>query len=298
MKILCYNNHTPFCWNLIKAFPEFDWTVTGWSILRPHPKARVVSIPQCFDDEYDVVIENEKRGLPLSQAKCKRRILVEHCENSDILHVLKDSMQKCDKVVSVSEHKRLTMRELAWDNKVTTIRLYVPTDDFPIVTQNRTGIVGTVCNAIGTDAIGFVRETLAGFNNLVIGHANEHHKFEHSAVPISFKDYKDRLSTLQVFVHCIVGDVMGLSPMEAMMSGIPIITGCVPEGWNMIFDGYNGFISRSAPINSIPWVRDKITWLLQNPDEASEIGKRGRKAVIEYQPLERFRRQWLDVLYG
>jgi len=99
-----------------------------------------------------------------------------------------------------------------------------------------------------------------------------------------------------VFVHVVVGETFGYSPLEAMAFGIPMVTGNCPEPWDFCFDGWNCFISRNKPTDSIDWMRDRIKFLVENKEARSDMGKAARESVIEYFRRLNTRDKWLNVL--
>ena len=61
---------------------------------------------------------------------------------------------------------------------------------------------------------------------------------------------------------------------EYMAAGVPVIASDFPR-WRALVDGCAVFVDPSDP----QAVADAITWVLEHPDEADELGARGREAV-------------------
>lgn len=80
--------------------------------------------------------------------------------------------------------------------------------------------------------------------------------------------------------------------LEAMACGLPVVTtdNCLIT--NLIKDGYNGFKTNDPKI-----MKEKIQWLLDNPDQAKEIGINAQKTIEEKFNLNVFTENWNNVLY-
>lgn len=80
--------------------------------------------------------------------------------------------------------------------------------------------------------------------------------------------------------------------LEAMSCGIPVVTtdNCLIA--DIIIDGFNGFKTNDENI-----MREKIRFLLDHPETAKEIGKNARDTIMEKFVLDRFVKNWNDVLY-
>jgi glycosyltransferase involved in cell wall biosynthesis len=74
-------------------------------------------------------------------------------------------------------------------------------------------------------------------------------------------------------------ELLGLALLEAMACETPVIctnVGGMPE---IVINGLDGFV---VPPNDPRALREKILFLLDNPDIAVEMGKRGREKVLQY----------------
>jgi hypothetical protein len=80
--------------------------------------------------------------------------------------------------------------------------------------------------------------------------------------------------------------------LEAMACETPVVStdNCLIT--DVIVDGYNGFKTNDESI-----MREKIAYLLDNPDKATEMGKNARQTILEMFPLDKFTSAWNDVLY-
>lgn len=104
------------------------------------------------------------------------------------------------------------------------------------------------------------------------------------------KDIDDLIYNYQragVFVNTSTISPIPTSLLEAMGCGSPVVstaTCMIPE---IIEDGVNGFCS-----NDEQYLREKIEWCLNNPEEAKEIGLAGRKTIEERFTLSNHIQKW------
>jgi glycosyltransferase involved in cell wall biosynthesis len=84
--------------------------------------------------------------------------------------------------------------------------------------------------------------------------------------------YADALAVL----YCPIREDYGLVPIEAFLSGKPIIT-CSDSGEpaRLVSDGVTGFVCASNADS----IADRLDWLIENKAEAEVMGRRGRDAV-------------------
>lgn len=80
--------------------------------------------------------------------------------------------------------------------------------------------------------------------------------------------------------------------LEAMACGLPVVTtdNCLIT--EVIQDGYNGFKTNDENI-----MRQKIGWLLENPEAAKQMGENARHTIQQMFPLNVFTSKWESVLY-
>jgi hypothetical protein len=84
--------------------------------------------------------------------------------------------------------------------------------------------------------------------------------------------------------------------LEAAACGCPIVTTDTWSIGELIQDGVNGFIS-----NDEAYLRDRLEWCLNNPEEAKELGKKARQTVIEKFSMENHIKKLnsiFDKVYG
>ena len=68
----------------------------------------------------------------------------------------------------------------------------------------------------------------------------------------------------------------GRNIIEAMASGLPVITTANCAGPDLIEDGVSGFI---IPIRDVDAICEKLTWVYENPEAAREMGRVARQRV-------------------
>lgn len=91
----------------------------------------------------------------------------------------------------------------------------------------------------------------------------------------------------------------GRNIIEAMASGLPVITTRHCAGPDLIEDGVTGFI---VPIRDVDAICDKLAWIYDHPQEAATMGERARQSVCgltqeDYRRrfAERIHRVWRDA---
>jgi glycosyltransferase involved in cell wall biosynthesis len=120
------------------------------------------------------------------------------------------------------------------------------------------------------------------------GFRNEKEKFTSYAAKLGVKDniiftgyFPDsKLPKLyqaaDIFVFSTIYENLPFAILEALASGLPVVTtsvGGIPE---VIDNGKNGFLV--APFNPVE-LADSVLYLLENPAVASEVGLSGRMTV-------------------
>jgi hypothetical protein len=83
------------------------------------------------------------------------------------------------------------------------------------------------------------------------------------------------------------------APLEAMATGMPLVTVWTPDWGRLIQNGVNGFVCQDAM-----GLRARCQQLLADPGLATEVGVRGRRTVLEHFAPEQFRQKWRQVIDG
>jgi glycosyltransferase involved in cell wall biosynthesis len=96
--------------------------------------------------------------------------------------------------------------------------------------------------------------------------------------PMSQAALRDYMRRCRLLVLPSLSEGLGRVLVEAMACGRPVVgtrTGGIPD---LIQDGVNGYL---IPPDEVAPLADRITYLLAHPDEAAEMGARGRAFVAE-----------------
>jgi len=96
---------------------------------------------------------------------------------------------------------------------------------------------------------------------------------------------------ISFYIQPSVVEGFGITPLEAMAFGRPVI---VAEGAGMcelVTDGKDGFV---VPIRDIQAIKDKINYFFDNPDEIQRMGKEARKTAEEY-TWDKIRKQYITI---
>jgi glycosyltransferase involved in cell wall biosynthesis len=86
----------------------------------------------------------------------------------------------------------------------------------------------------------------------------------------------ETMSRCHVHVFPTLLEGFGRSIIEAMASGLPVVTTPNCAGPDLIDDGLTGFI---VPIRDVDAVCDRLCWIHAHPEEAMEMGERARRRV-------------------
>jgi glycosyltransferase involved in cell wall biosynthesis len=82
----------------------------------------------------------------------------------------------------------------------------------------------------------------------------------------------------------------GRNIIEAMASGLPVITTPNGAGPDLIEDGVTGFI---IPIRDVDAICEKLAWVYDHPQEAMQMGQRARERVASLTQAD-YRRRFAD----
>ncbi len=290
MNILLNDNHTPHQVMLLRAMPDTQFHVLVWqSHFRDiEPNAVFISKKTASAMEWDLVVDDDIAFVPAFAFKARRRVLLHHCEhdqgNKQRHDALLRSIDLADIVAVPSKHKIASLRDLGLSSKV--VELPFGYDRWNLdVSKRDPSLVGCFHNCPNDEIRSFWAACVDGFNSVMIGPVVS------GPFPLGitngFLSFEEQASRVGIYLNCVVGEAMGMSPMEAMSAGIPMITACTPEPWEFIFSGWNGFLSRNEPMKSIEWIRDRIRFLIDNPSEAARMGEAGRQTILRRFPLSK-----------
>lgn len=99
------------------------------------------------------------------------------------------------------------------------------------------------------------------------------------------QEYSEAAVTVAPSVHrTLYGDytpvpeLLGLTVLESLACGTPVICTNVASFPELVEDGVNGFL---VPPNDPGALRERIAWILNHPPEAQAMGEKGRRVVLE-----------------
>ncbi len=82
----------------------------------------------------------------------------------------------------------------------------------------------------------------------------------------------------------------GMTVTEALWKGVPVVGGNVGGIPLQVIDGVTGFL-----VNSVEEAAEKTLYLLRNPKEAKEMGKKGREHVLRNFLITRHLKEYLRL---
>jgi glycosyltransferase involved in cell wall biosynthesis len=74
-------------------------------------------------------------------------------------------------------------------------------------------------------------------------------------------------------------EIFGMSTLEAMACGKPVVSTRVGGVSDLIQDGHNGFLVSSGDYEALA---DRVNYLLQNPETARRLGENARIRALDY----------------
>lgn len=101
------------------------------------------------------------------------------------------------------------------------------------------------------------------------------------------------MSRCHVHVFPTIVEGFGRNIIEAMASGLPVITTANCAGPDLIEDGVTGFI---IPIRDVDAICEKLAWIHDHPQEAMEMGERARERVASLTQAD-YRRRFADRIH-
>ncbi|HZJ82894.1 MAG TPA: glycosyltransferase family 4 protein [Clostridia bacterium] len=171
-------------------------------------------------------------------------------------------------------------------------------------------LIGTVARLIPSkgidvllDAIPFVNGKYPNVKFIILGDGPEESKLRGQAIKLNcneniiFAGYKEYIwyyyDVFDIFLLPTLSEGLGISIIEALMVGLPVIstrTGGVEE---IIRHNYNGYLV--PPGNSKELAR-AILYFLAHPEKAKEYGRRGKELVKDKFHKETMIRETLDLI--
>lgn len=297
MKILIYNRHIPYSYDLCRALQGEDITHVGWQhLFRPYPNnVRLVHSPEDVRGQHFDLCISDNRALDWSLFTSDRYICIEHNEcYTDITDEIRESFRRFDTVVSVSAHKLTTWRELVYEKRFEMINLAVSGEDYPEKEDYSGTTVGTAWNGLSQNkaADNWLSVSSIFPGTVLIGHDTDS-LGSRLIAPNGLDEYRAALRSIDVFVHVMTGDVTGMAPREAMASGIPVISPVTPELYNDCFDGFDIslHLGRFNPVE----IRRRIVELLNDQQTRERMGRNARRTALRVWPMSDFVSRWRRI---
>lgn len=109
--------------------------------------------------------------------------------------------------------------------------------------------------------------------------------------PMGFvEDLNDFYKKISVYVHPSVVEGFGITVLEAMAYGRPVIVAEGAGASELVTDGHDGFV---IPIRDVKAIQEKIQYFKDNPDEIKRMGKNAMETAKKY-TWENIREQYID----
>lgn len=107
---------------------------------------------------------------------------------------------------------------------------------------------------------------------------------------INNRELPSFIARYRFFFNPIRYTSLGLSVCEAMMTGMPVVGLATTEMATTITNGYSGFVD-----TDVHKLIEKMKLLLQDQDQARELGKGAREAALVKFNINRFTQEWLQT---
>ncbi len=128
------------------------------------------------------------------------------------------------------------------------------------------------------------REAMEGLPTLHVDHLDpDQPVFEYA-------DIQRALKRARLYLHDGEQEYT-ITLIEAMMTGLPLVSFRLPNIERYVVDGENGFVCDTAEE-----IRERCRLLLADDDLAEKMGRASRERAIRDFHEERWRRQWVDVI--
>ena len=292
MRIAWSGRHTPYAYMFMRAFPELNFTVDAWDeIFRPLPDN---AKQEPWSGEYDVLITDHWDLSPLDVVSA-RKVFIDHNEYSYNMSGGQEVIDGVDAFVSVSEHKFWTHRELCFNPKAHWIWFCFDELMFPARRDYSNKKVGFVHNGLHGEQAIIANAILWGHDSIGIGHHNTDFMGKRSC-PNEFEAMLSETGSLSAAINIVNGDSCGMSPMELMAQGVPVVFGASHDLPRFLFSGWNCFITRNRATDSLEEMREYVNLLVSDTELNQRMGAMARKTVLQELSVDSFRRKWSAVL--
>jgi glycosyltransferase involved in cell wall biosynthesis len=154
--------------------------------------------------------------------------------------------------------------------------------------------IGYLLEALAREPVGGIELVLAGYP-----YGTDAVKLYEDRVRVRRLGHITRQELAQVMRRCHVHvfptlvEGFGRNLIEAMASGLPVITTPNCAGPDLIEDGVTGFI---IPIRDIDAICERLAWVAEHPQDAIAMGARARERVASLTQAD-YRRRFADRIY-
>ena len=255
------------------ALAESSWDWVLAHNLHDLLDSRQLSIPKIF------LVHGTLKGRIVQE-----RSLIDRTQYLETLKIVLDQ-HRC-RVIYISELKRED-----WGIPGDVLYSSVDPCDYGGYRGERRGIL-QVCNHFKErgEILGWEAHETAcrDLPSLVLGN---NPTLRESRVPTSWEDLKEHYRSFRIYLHTAVypyEDGHNLALLEAMATGMPVAALRHPT--SPVEDGVEGVVARN-PVE----LREKVRWLLDQPEQAARMGNAARMTVARKFPLARFQAEWGSV---
>jgi len=232
---------------------------------------------------------------------------------------LKRVLRDAHAVVTISDFNKSYMRERGFTNKdATVVKLGVNRAELP-ERVNPSSLANGVCVASGLVekkgievllmAVSDLKEEFPQLHIKIIGSDPDgtllnDYRLRSERLPVEFTGALPSSKTLKIVseagffvlpcVRSSTGDMDGIpvSIMEAMAMGVPVVSTAISGIPELITHGETGLLARPGSPESLT---EMIQRMLASPEEAEEMGRRGRERVLSLHSPQRSARELTEV---
>ena len=295
MTILDFITHPPYQYDLCKTGHAFHFAPSEvwdhWDErLRPVPANATILSALPDPDAYDLIIAaTREQYLRIAHSRTPKVFLSHtrlHPWDRSFIAALPDDTE----VVYVSDHKRLTFGELGRRGR--TIRLAVDAEaEFSGYSGERASVL-SVTNRYaqqGDRGYALFEAATEGLASQVVGHGNAGIA---GAFPAdSLEHLKEEYRRSRCYLHTDPEGRLHLATLEAMATGMPLVTVPIGDLEGLLVHGESGFVGRSAQE-----LREALDALLGDRSLAQQVGEAGRELVRRHFALQGFLGLWCGLI--
>ncbi|HJN14091.1 MAG TPA: glycosyltransferase [Armatimonadota bacterium] len=294
MRILDFITHPPFQSELCKTGHEFVLAASEcwdhWDVsLRPLPgNASVVSEidPEGLDLAIVATREQYVRAARLDIPVILLSHTIMHPWDREFFAALPDHVER----VYVSDHKRAAFGDLGQRGR--TIRLAADADEDFTGYSGADARILNVTNRFsqqGDRGYDLYRRLTEGLPVQVIGHHNDPIPGARAATDLD--DLRQLYRTNRAYLNTDPQGRLHLATLEAMATGMPLVSPPIAELMPYVDDGVNAFVSTDEGA-----LRDALEELLEDEELAQRVGEAGRAIVRTHFGIDRFLREWSEAI--